>query len=256
MASAAASVVVAGKREVPWKWVAAGTLAVAVAIGGWALKGKIAGNPASKAAVGPQVSLAILPFRNGSGDAQLDWLGGTLPDMLSADVGESAQLRTISSGRLNQVLSDLRISAGSNIDPTTMGRIAEFSNADTVVWGQYAKFGEQIRIDATLRDLKNQRAPISLKVEAANEKAAAGDCATGAGHSAKSGAFGRCRICAANRSGRHRIVAGFAQLQKEWNWRGRKSTGSGQAIRGVSAGGREICAGLFEAGTNVQQLTE
>jgi len=171
MASAAASVVVAGKREVPWKWVAAGTLAVAVAIGGWALKGKIAGNPASKAAVGPQVSLAILPFRNGSGDAQLDWLGGTLADMLSTDVGESAQLRTISTDRLNQVLSDLRISAGSNIDPTTMRRIAEFSNADTVVWGQYAKFGEQIRIDATLRDLKHQRAPISLKAEAANEKA-------------------------------------------------------------------------------------
>jgi len=90
--------------------------------------------------------------------------------MLSTDVGQSAQLRTISSDRLHQVLSDLQISAGSNIDPTTMGRIAEFSNADTVVWGQYAKFGDKIRIDATVRDLKHQRT-IPVKAEADNEKA-------------------------------------------------------------------------------------
>jgi tetratricopeptide (TPR) repeat protein len=50
-----------------------------------------------------------------------------------------------------------------------VGRIAEFSSADTVVWGQYARFGDQIRIDATLLDLKhNRRAP--LKIQAASEK--------------------------------------------------------------------------------------
>jgi tetratricopeptide (TPR) repeat protein len=84
-------------------------------------------------------------------------------------VGQSARLRTISPDRLHQVLSDLRITPGTAIDPTTVGRIAEFSSADTVVWGQYAKFGDQIRIDATLLDLKhNRRAP--LKIEAASEK--------------------------------------------------------------------------------------
>jgi tetratricopeptide (TPR) repeat protein len=78
-------------------------------------------------------------------------------------------LRTISPDRLHQVLSDLRITPGTAIDPTMVGRIAEFSSADTVVWGQYAKFGEHIRIDATLLDLKhNRRAP--LKIEAASEK--------------------------------------------------------------------------------------
>ena len=33
---------------------------------------------------------------------------------------------------------------------TRCRHIAEFSNADILVWGQYAKFGDQIRIDATL----------------------------------------------------------------------------------------------------------
>ncbi|GAC1686885.1 MAG: hypothetical protein PVS2B2_25790 [Candidatus Acidiferrum sp.] len=157
------------KRQVPWKWIAAGGLAVALVLGGWALSGKFMSKTGSKAAVGPEVSLAILPFRNGSGDAGLDWLGPSLADMLSTDVGQSTHLHTISPDRLHQVLSDLRITPGTAIDPTMVGRIAEFSNADTVVWGQFAKFGDQIRIDATLLDLKHdRRAP--LKIEAASEK--------------------------------------------------------------------------------------
>src|ERR1700739_73930 len=157
-------------REVPWKWIATGALGVAVVAGGLLFSGKLTSKPVSKVAAGPQVSLAILPFRNGSGDAKLDWLGSTLADMLSTEVGGSAQLRTISSDRMHQVLSDLKITPGSDIDPGTIGRIAEFSNADTMVSGQYAKFDGKIRIDATVRDLKHQRT-IPVKAEADNEKA-------------------------------------------------------------------------------------
>ncbi|MFI5057954.1 MAG: tetratricopeptide repeat protein [Candidatus Acidiferrales bacterium] len=148
-------------------WIAGGAAVVLLATLAVAFRGKIF--PAKRAAPVEQASLAILPFRNASGDASLDWLGPSLADMLSTDVGQSARLRTISPDRLHQVLSDLRITPGTAIDPTMVSRIAEFSSADTVVWGQYAKFGDQIRIDATLLDLKhNRRAP--LKIEAAGEK--------------------------------------------------------------------------------------
>src|SRR5882724_2962169 len=167
-----ASVVVTGpapKRAVPWKWIAAGMMAVIVVAGGWLASGKFTSKTTGKAA-GPEVSLAILPFRNASTDVSLDWLGPNLAEMLRTDIGQSAHLRTISPDRLHQVLSDLRITPGATIDSTMVGRIAEFSSADTVVWGQYVKIGEQIRIDATLRDLKHQRT-IPVKVEAPNEKA-------------------------------------------------------------------------------------
>ena len=167
-----ASIVMAAPfyQRVPWKWIAAGALAVALGIGGWALIGKLTYKTSSTTTAAPDVSLAILPFRNGSGDSRMDWLGSSLADMLTTDVGQSAHLRTISPDRVHQVLSDLRVTPDTTIDPATVGRIAEFSNADTVIWGQFAKFGEQIRIDATLRDLKHQRT-IPVKVEAANEKA-------------------------------------------------------------------------------------
>jgi tetratricopeptide (TPR) repeat protein len=70
-------------------------------------------------------------------------------------------------------LHDLRITADSTLDPDTLRRLAEFSNAETVVWGQYAKLGEQIRIDATLRDLKRDRTA-TLKAEAPNQGALPG----------------------------------------------------------------------------------
>ena len=107
---------------------------------------------------GPEVSLAILPFRNASGDTALDWLGSNLAETLSTDVGQSAHLRMVSSERVGQILHDLRISAETTLDLPTIQHLAEFSNADTVVWGQYAKFGDKIRIDATVQDLKRAHA--------------------------------------------------------------------------------------------------
>jgi eukaryotic-like serine/threonine-protein kinase len=151
-------------------WIAGAAAVVLLAALGIVFRVRIfSGSAAKRAAPVELASLAILPFRNASSDTSLDWLGPSLADMLSTDVGQSAHLRTISPDRLHQVLSDLRITPGTAIDPTMVGRIAEFSSADTVVWGQYAKFGDQIRIDATLLDLKhNRRAP--LKIEAASVK--------------------------------------------------------------------------------------
>ena len=117
----------------------------------------------------PAVSLAILPFRNASGDPSLDWLGSSLAEMLSTDVGQSSQLRTVSPNRLHQIFTDLRISSTTVLDPTVIRRVADFSTADRVVWGQYARFGDQIRIDATLQDTKSGRT-VPLKIDVASEK--------------------------------------------------------------------------------------
>ncbi len=122
-----------------------------------------------KAAAGPAVSLAVLPFRNASGDPALDWLGPSLAEMLSTDVGQSSRLHTVSQDRVHQVLSDLRVAPNNAPDPTTLHRIAEFSGSDTLVYGQYAKFGGQIRIDAVLQDLKHDRT-VPIKIDAVDEK--------------------------------------------------------------------------------------
>jgi serine/threonine protein kinase/tetratricopeptide (TPR) repeat protein len=119
---------------------------------------------------GPAVSLAVLPFRNASTDPTLDKLGPSLSQVLATMLGQSSQVRTVAPDRLNQVLTDLRISANAALTPTELARIADFTSTEHVIWGQVTRFADTLRIDATLLDLgNNQSTPLSAA--AANEAA-------------------------------------------------------------------------------------
>jgi eukaryotic-like serine/threonine-protein kinase len=156
-------------RTFSWHWIGALTAALALAIMAFLLRHNLfKPSPSPETPAGPVVSLAIMPFRNASGDSGLDWLGPSMADMLSTDVGQSSQLRTVSPDSLHRIFTDLRISPAV-LDPPTIRRVAHFSNAERVVWGQFAKFGDQIRIDATLEDIKSDRT-VPLKVDVANMK--------------------------------------------------------------------------------------
>jgi tetratricopeptide (TPR) repeat protein len=160
----------ASVQHFPWKWLAIGIAAMLVGIG--AVVGvrsrahPAAGTPAVQ---GPVTSLAILPFYNASGDSSLSWMGSSIAEALNTDIGQSAHLRMVSPDRLQQVLSDLRVSPQSPLDLQTVKRIADYTHADTVVFGQYEKIGDQIRINATVADLANDRST-AVNTDVAGEK--------------------------------------------------------------------------------------
>ncbi len=118
---------------------------------------------------GPVTSLAIVPLYNASGDSSLNWMGASIAEALNSDIGQSAHLRLVSPDRLQQVLQDLRVSSQSQLDLSTLKRIAEYTHADTIVSGQYERFGQQTQITVTVHDLKNDR-EITAKGDVANEK--------------------------------------------------------------------------------------
>jgi len=155
-------------QTIPWPTVAGIATVIVLAAVSYVYRATLF-SPAANKGSGPALSLAVIPFQNKSGDASWDWLGPSLADMLSTDVGQSAHLRTVSSDRVQQVFHDLRIAPNSIVDSSILGRVAEFTNADTLVWGQYTKLGDQIRIDATLQDRKHNRT-IQVKSEAPTEK--------------------------------------------------------------------------------------
>jgi eukaryotic-like serine/threonine-protein kinase len=156
-------------QTIPWPSITAGLIVIILAIGGYRFRDKLFPASSGPTSAAPPVSLAILPFRNASGDPNFDWLGSSLAEMLSTDVGQSSKLRTVSPNRLHQIFTDLRISSTTALDPTVIRRVADFSTADRVVWGQYAKFGEEIRIDATLQDLKSGTT-VPLRADIPSEK--------------------------------------------------------------------------------------
>jgi serine/threonine protein kinase/Tfp pilus assembly protein PilF len=137
------------------KWGGVVAAAIALSAGGY-LVFKETSRPhhsAQLAVATPAISLAIMPFYNASADSSLNWLGSSLADMLGGDIGQSANLRMVSPDRLHQVLQDLHISGSSQVDIATLRRMAEFTNAGTIIFGQYVTAGSQIRIDTTILDL-------------------------------------------------------------------------------------------------------
>src|SRR5437870_4263000 len=110
-------------QDLPWHWIGGFGAVLIVVILGFLFRGALSG-PSTKTATAPVVSLAILPFRNASGDANLDWLGPSLAEMLTTDVGQSSSVRTVSPNRMHQILHDLRVAPDATLDPDTLRRVA------------------------------------------------------------------------------------------------------------------------------------
>src|SRR3974390_995549 len=150
LASIAAVPIAPPKPSLPWKWIGIGALVLVMLVGGWVLKTGLVRSGSSTTGAGnvkaPELSLAILPFRNASGDSSIDWLGPTLAEMLSTGVGQSAQMRVIFPERVQQVLTDLRISPQSPVDATMVGHIADSSLANVIFWGKYVRNNDKIHI--------------------------------------------------------------------------------------------------------------
>ncbi|HUK73930.1 MAG TPA: tetratricopeptide repeat protein [Candidatus Bathyarchaeia archaeon] len=157
-------------KRLPVKWIAIGLAVLVLAIATptgihyWSAK---RAQPA--AAQGPVMSLAIVPFYNASGDSSMNWMGASIAEALSTDIGQSPHVHSVSPTRLQQVLQDLRVSSQSQMDLSMLKRIAAFTNADTIVSGQYERMGSQTRITATVHDLKNER-DTAVSADVANEQ--------------------------------------------------------------------------------------
>jgi tetratricopeptide (TPR) repeat protein/predicted Ser/Thr protein kinase len=158
----------AGGLQRYWKLIAAGVAALLLISIGVVFRGKIFPG-GGKGAPGAAISLAILPFHNASGDPSLDWLGPGLAEMLRSDLRQSPDFAMVSPNRLHDVLRDLRITPNSDIDPAMISRISQFTNAHTMVSGQFVKLGDRIQVEATLQDMSHQRS-YSIKAEAPGQK--------------------------------------------------------------------------------------
>src|SRR5205823_9550588 len=75
-------------QTIPWHWIGGVAAVIVLAIVGFLFRDKLFG-PNTKAPTVPVVSLAILPFKNATGDPSVNWMGTTVAQMLSSDMGES-----------------------------------------------------------------------------------------------------------------------------------------------------------------------
>ncbi len=163
-----ARVVETPKSRLPLKWFGIGVAVIVLAVGAVVGRHYFTAPTSQTTVQGPVMSLAIVPFYNASGDSSTNWMGGSIAEALSSDIGQSTHVRLVAPARLQQVLQDLRVSSQSQMDLSILKRIAEYTNADTVVSGQYERMGASTRITATVHDLKTDH-EATVNVDVANE---------------------------------------------------------------------------------------
>jgi len=101
-------------------------------------------------------SLAVLGFKNLSGQPGVAWMSTALGEMLRSELAAGERLRTISEEDVVRMRLELGISEADSLARDTLQRIRARSGADLVVMGSYLALGEpghaRIRLDLRLQD--------------------------------------------------------------------------------------------------------
>lgn len=103
-----------------------------------------------------RIYLAILPFENSAGDADLDWLTSGIPDNLTADLAQSRFFRVMSPERLRQIAGEIGQEIGAITKPEAMAVLAKATDLDYVTTGSFFRSGAKIRINIRVVELDNQ----------------------------------------------------------------------------------------------------
>ena len=128
------------------------TLAIALAAGIYFLVARPAPDPGSAPGVTAEAappetqelqSLAVLRFRNLSGDPDLAWLSHGIAEMLITNLAQAPGLKVLSLGRLGGILDDV----GEGASSVDLGReLRARADVDTVLEGSFARSGDALRI--------------------------------------------------------------------------------------------------------------
>jgi tetratricopeptide (TPR) repeat protein len=137
-----------GRRLLPW--IPAALFVLAAAIAGLMLFGPKAARspePAAQPANKP-ISVAVLDAVNLTGDASLNYMGGTIKELISIDLAQTPYLGVLSDDRIKHVLDALKGKTEVPQDAEVLARIAEDEGVDDFILPSFARAGDRFRISA------------------------------------------------------------------------------------------------------------
>jgi tetratricopeptide (TPR) repeat protein/predicted Ser/Thr protein kinase len=97
-------------------------------------------------------SVAVLGFRNLSGNPESAWLSTALSEMLTTELAAGEQLRTIPGENVTRMRNDLSLPEADSYARDTLKQIYDRLGSDLVVLGSYVQAGDGIRLDFRMQD--------------------------------------------------------------------------------------------------------
>jgi serine/threonine protein kinase/Flp pilus assembly protein TadD len=109
-------------------------------------------------------SLAIMYFKNNTGDEKLDHWRTAISDLLITDLAQSKYVSVLSGDKLFNILSEMNQLEAKNYTSKVLREVGARGGVKNIMVGSYAKAGDNFRIDVTLQEadtgelLKTERA--------------------------------------------------------------------------------------------------
>ncbi len=98
-------------------------------------------------------SIAVLPFRNNVADAELEWLGPGLADLLTTNLAQIPGLVLVGRQALFDLMQREGVPEHENIPESLALATAREAGARLLLWGSVTGTADDLRIDAQLSDL-------------------------------------------------------------------------------------------------------
>ncbi|MCB9677146.1 MAG: hypothetical protein H6737_18660 [Alphaproteobacteria bacterium] len=113
--------------------------------------------------------LAVAPFAANTGDAELAPFVAGLSDMVTTDVGESADVDLVERRQLNAILDELKLQHSNWADPTSAVKLGRGVGATAVIVGSLSESRGRVRLDARVVDVESGRVSEAVEVEGSVE---------------------------------------------------------------------------------------
>jgi len=111
-------------------------------------------------------TVAVLGFKNLSGDARYAWLSTALSEMFTAELAAGAHVRTIPGHNVARMKADLALADTDRVGPATLARVRAHAGADVVLGGSYLALGDgsatRLRLDLRLQDVASGETVASI----------------------------------------------------------------------------------------------
>jgi serine/threonine protein kinase/Tfp pilus assembly protein PilF len=115
-------------------------------------------------------SLAIMYFKNNTGDDSLDHWRSALSDLLITDLSQSKHIRVLSAERLFNILQQLDQMGATTYSSEVLKDVAAQGGVENVLVGNYMRADDTFRINATLQEARSGELIGSESVEGHGEK--------------------------------------------------------------------------------------
>jgi TolB-like protein len=112
------------------------------------------------------IRLTVLPFKNVSGDKDLDPLKDGLAEAVVTDFESRAGFKVIEHGLVGEEIEYIEFTQTKYVDPATKAQLGKIKGAEVVVMGSYQRSGVVLRTNARFVDSETGEILQSIKVEA------------------------------------------------------------------------------------------